>query len=84
MLKQVNIDIEDALIFLPGVQLFIKLDNNIISDIAKRMNLHRYVAGEHLIRQGQHGKYMLIIKQGKVKVNLKIIEKESLDLDFTL
>jgi len=71
MLKQVNIDIQDALIFLPGVKLFIKLDNRIISDIAKRMSLHRYEAGEHLIRQGQPGEYMLIIKQGKVKVSLE-------------
>ena len=71
MLKQVNIDIQDALIFLPGVKLFIKLDNRIISDIAKRMSMHRYAAGEHLIRQGQPGEYMLIIKQGKVKVNLE-------------
>jgi len=55
MLKQVSVDIEDALIFLPGVKLFIKLDNSIISDIAKRMSLHRYEAGEHLIRHGQPG-----------------------------
>jgi serine/threonine-protein kinase len=68
MLKQVDIDIEDALIFLPGIRLFIKLDNKVISDIAKRMSLHRYQAGEHLIRQGAPGEYMLIIKQGKVKL----------------
>ena len=71
MLKQVDIDIEDALIFLPGIKLFIRLDNKVISDIAKRMSLHRYQAGELLIRQGTPGEYMLIIKQGKVKVNLE-------------
>ncbi|MCK4833151.1 MAG: protein kinase [Gammaproteobacteria bacterium] len=71
MLKQVNIDMEDALIFLPGVKLFIKLDNRIISDIAKHMSIHRYEAGEHLIKRGEPGEYMLIIKQGKVKVGLE-------------
>lgn len=71
MQKQINIDIEDALVFLPGIKLFIKLDNNIISDIAKRMSMHRYDAGEHLIRQGVPGEYMLIIKKGKVKVGLE-------------
>ena len=71
MLKQAKIDVEDALIFLPGVKLFIKLDNKIISDIAKRMSMHRYEAGEHLIKKGQPGEYMLIIKQGRVKVSLE-------------
>jgi hypothetical protein len=41
MLKQVNIDIEDALVFLPGVKLFLKLDNSIVSDVAKHMSMHR-------------------------------------------
>ena len=71
MLKQVNIDIEDALIFLPGVKLFIKLDNAVISDITKHMSMHRYEAGEQLIRKGEMGEYMLIIKQGQVKVLLE-------------
>lgn len=71
MLKQVNINQEDALIFLPGVKLFIKLENRIISDITKRMSMHRYEAGERLIRRGEPGEYMLIIKQGKVKVSLE-------------
>ena len=71
MLKQVNIDQQDALIFLPGVKLFIKLDNAIIGDITRRMSMHRYEAGEHLIRQGEAGEYMLIIKQGIVRVDLE-------------
>ena len=71
MLKQINIDVVDALIFLPGVKLFIKLDNKIISDIAKRMSMHRYEAGERLIKKGDIGEYMLVIKQGKVKVSLE-------------
>ena len=70
MLKQVNIDIEDALIFLPGIKLFIKLDNSIISDVAKCMSLHTYEAGEQIIKQGEPGEYMLIIKRGKVNVSL--------------
>lgn len=71
MLKKNNIDIQDALIFLPGVKLFIKLDNKIISDIAKRMSVHHYQTGEHLITKGRPGEFMLIIRQGKVKVSLE-------------
>ncbi|NOQ90764.1 MAG: protein kinase [Gammaproteobacteria bacterium] len=77
MLKQVNIDIESALVFLPGVKLFFNLDNEIISDITKQMSTHRYEAGEHLIRKGQPGEYMLIIRNGKVKVSL---EDKDIDL----
>lgn len=77
MLKQVNIDIESALVFLPGVKLFFNLDNEIISDIAQQMSTHRYEAGEHLIRKGQPGEYMLIIRNGKVKVSL---EDKDIDL----
>ena len=70
MLKQVNIDQKDALAFLPGVKLFIKLGNDIISDVAKHMSMHRYQAGESLIKKGELGEHMLIIKAGKVKVSL--------------
>ncbi|HHJ34365.1 MAG TPA: cyclic nucleotide-binding domain-containing protein [Gammaproteobacteria bacterium] len=71
MLKQINIDQQDALVFLPGVKLFIKLDNHIIGDIAERMSMHRYEAGEKLIGKDEAGEFMLIIKQGKVKVSLE-------------
>jgi tRNA A-37 threonylcarbamoyl transferase component Bud32 len=71
MLKQINIDQQDALIFLPGIKLFITLDNQIISDIAKRMCQHRYEAGEYLIKKGEPGEYMLIIRDGRVNVSLE-------------
>lgn len=71
MLKQVNIDIESALVFLPGVKLFFNLDDAIVSDITKQMSTHRYEEGEALIRKGQPGEYMLIIRHGKVKVSLE-------------
>lgn len=70
MLKEATIDTESALIFLPGVKLFIDLDNKIISSMAERMSLLRFDAGEQLIKQGEPGQYMLLIKQGKVKVSL--------------
>ncbi len=71
MLKKDTIDMQSALMFLPGIKLFINLDNKIISNIAERMSTHSYAAGEHLIKQGEPGEYMLIIKQGKVKVSLE-------------
>lgn len=78
MRKQANIDIKAALAFLPAVKLFLKLDNRIITDLAKRMSMHHYEAGESLIRQGEPGAYMLIIKQGKVRVNL---DERDIELD---
>ena len=44
------------------------------------MSLHRYEAGAHLINQGAPCEYMLIIKQGKVKVNLDDKDIEALAL----
>ncbi len=78
MLKQINIDIEDALVFLPSVKLFIKLDNSVISDISKHMSMHSYDAGEHLIKKGEPGEYMLVIKQGSVNV---ILEDKTIELE---
>jgi serine/threonine protein kinase len=71
MLKKINIDQQDALVFLPGIKLFITLENQIISDIARLMCQHSYEAGEHLIHKGEPGEYMLIIKQGAVTVKLE-------------
>lgn len=70
MLKEDTIDIDSALIFLPGVKLFLDLDNEIISSMAERMSLLRFDAGEYLIRDGEAGQYMLLIMRGKVKVCL--------------
>lgn len=70
MLKEDTIDIDSALIFLPGVKLFIDLDNRIITAMAERMSLFKYEAGEKLIEQGEPGQYMLLVKTGKVKVIL--------------
>lgn len=70
MLKKINIDQQDALVFLPGIRLFINLDSQIIVDISKHMCEHFYEAGEHMIKEGEPGEYMLIIREGKVRVDL--------------
>jgi len=77
MFKSVTIDIDSALIFLPGVKLFFDLDNKIVTNMAKRMCMLRYDAGEHMIRKGEAVEHMLVIKTGKVTVSLD-------DLDVSL
>lgn len=70
MLKEETLDPESALVFLPGVKLFFELDNKIIMSMAQRMCLLRFEAGERMIREGEPGQYMLLIKQGKARVTL--------------
>jgi predicted Ser/Thr protein kinase len=74
MLKEDTIDIDSALIFLPGVKLFIDLDNKIISSMAERMFLLKFSAGEHLINRDEPVQQMLLIKQGEVKVCLDDVD----------
>jgi serine/threonine protein kinase len=70
MLKEDTIDIDSALIFLPGVKLFFDLDNKLISKMAGQMCMLRFDAGEHLINKGEAVQHLLLIKQGEVKVCL--------------
>jgi len=77
MFKAVTIDIDSALIFLPGVKLFFELDNKIVTDMASRMCMLRFDAGEHMIRKGESVEHMLVVRTGKVTVSLD-------DLDVSL
>lgn len=71
MLKQDKIDIESALTFLKSVGVFKGLDARIISSMATRLCMIKFDAGEYIIRKGELGQYMLIIKQGLVNVELE-------------
>ena len=71
MNKEKNLDIDAAMIFLPGVDLFLDLDVDIIESMAERMGRIKYNAGDQLIHKGNPGQYMLLIKQGKVAVILE-------------
>jgi len=71
MLKQNKTDLEFALTFLKGVGPFKLLDDKIISDLATRLNTLKFAAGEHVLKKGESGQYMLIIKQGLVTVELE-------------
>ena len=70
MFKDKSINVDSALIFLPGVKLFIGLDNKIISAMAEHMCMFKFDAGEHLIKKGEAVQHMLLIKQGEVTVSL--------------
>ncbi|MCW8923834.1 MAG: protein kinase [Gammaproteobacteria bacterium] len=71
MNKEKNLDLDAAMIFLSGVDLFINLEGEIIESMAERMDTIKYEAGEYLIHEGNPGEHMLLIKQGKVNVMLK-------------
>lgn len=70
MLKEDNIDTGSVQKLLLEVQAFQSLDNKVISDIASRVRLVDYEAGEHVIWAGGLGQYLLVIGQGTVYVSL--------------
>ena len=65
-----HIDQDDAMIFLSGVDIFLNLSPNIIENMARRMTVSEFRAGDTLIHKGNPGLHMLLIKQGKVSVML--------------
>ncbi len=77
MIKQDTIDSESALVFLPGVKLFFNLENTVISHLADRMCMLGFEAGEQMIKEGVPGEYMMLIRQGSVKVCL---DQKTIDL----
>ena len=65
-----NIDLDDAMIFLSGVDIFINLSSDVIERMAESMSISEYAAGDHLIHKDSPGLHMLLIKQGTVSVAL--------------
>ena len=70
MNKENNIDLDDAMIFLSGVDIFRNLGNEIIENMAQRMSISKFQANDYLIHKGDPGQHMLLIKRGKVSVML--------------
>ena len=66
-----DIDIDDAMVFLSGIELFSHIDSNVIENMATLMTINTYEADEYLIHKGKPGKHMLLVKQGDVSVMLK-------------
>lgn len=71
MNKDNSIDLDDAMIFLSGVDIFLDLNSEIIENMAEYMSISQYQAGDHLIHKGSPGQHMLLIKSGKVSVALE-------------
>ncbi len=71
MNKDKNIDINAAVTFLSGIEIFYELNNSVIKNMAERMSMSEYAAGDYLIHKGKTGVHMLLIKQGKVAVMLE-------------
>ena len=72
-----TIDLDDAMVFLSGINLFSHIDSNIVENMASLMSINTYEAGEYLIHKGTPGSHMLLVKQGDVSVMLK---NETVDL----
>lgn len=72
-----TIDIDNASLFLSGVELFQDLEESIIYDMAGKLQQINFRKGDALIRKGQPGQNMYIIKEGVVTVNL---DNKSLNL----
>lgn len=66
-----NIDLDAAMVFLSGVDIFLNLDTDIIENMAHRMTIKEYAPDEYLIHKGNPGHQMLLIKQGSVSVALE-------------
>ena len=71
MIKEDIIDSDATQVFLSGVGIFLDIESDIIESMADRMVLFRYEKGEYLIRKGNAGEYMLLVKQGKISVELE-------------
>ena len=78
MLKDKSINVDSALIFLPGVKLFIGLDNKIISAMAERMCMFKFDA-DLLVKEIHQ-----ILKVHHANYEVETIDRVSPDLDFTL
>jgi len=70
MIQEDIIDVDSTQAFLSGVGIFLDIDSDIIESMADCMTLFRYDKGEHLIKKGSAGEYMLLIKKGKIFVVL--------------
>ena len=71
MIKENIIDVYETQAFLSGVSIFLEIDSDIIESMADRMVLFRYEKGERLIKKGNTGEYMLLVKQGIISVVLE-------------
>lgn len=70
MIQEKNVDIGAIKDFLSGVKIFMDLDGKVITSMAENMNLYRFEKGELLIEKNKPGKYMLLISEGQVAVDL--------------
>ena len=70
MIKEDIDDVSDAENFLSQVKIFQHLDAHIISSMVESMDMYRFDEGELLIEKNKPGKYMLLINQGRVVVDL--------------
>jgi serine/threonine protein kinase len=63
-------DLDDTSLFLSGIEVFSELDEEVIYDIAKKLESQFYVKGQYLITKGEVGDQLFIIKEGRVLVEL--------------
>ena len=71
MNEKKNINTNAAVVFLSEIEIFHDIDRTIIENMAERMSISKYAAGDYLIHKGKPGIHMLLVKQGQVSVTLE-------------
>ena len=70
MIPVSGVDLENVKDFISQVDIFNNLGISAIEDIAECMKLYSFVQDEPLITKNKPGKYMMIISEGSVVVDL--------------
>jgi eukaryotic-like serine/threonine-protein kinase len=78
MIEEKMLDFDDACLFLSGVKIFLDLDNQVIENLAENMKMFRFADREYLIEKGKPGQYMMLVKEGDIRV---LLERDVVDLE---
>lgn len=70
MIEEGKIDIEALKQFISEIEIFSDLPANVIEEMAKPMTLFRFDEGESLIVKDKSARFMYLVYEGTVKVDL--------------
>ena len=70
MIEEGKIDIEALEEFISNIDIFSELPANVITEMAKPMTLFRFDEGESLITKDKPARFMYLVFEGTVKVDL--------------
>ena len=70
MIEEGKVDIEILKEFISSIDIFSELPDNVIEEMAKPMVLYRFDEGESLIVKDKAARFMYLVYQGTVTVDL--------------